>query len=340
MEVIRIGDISQFALISTEFAAMRILASITIAISLLLAPALAIAQFKEESTAGPQLGEESVHRLKVGIIVNASAGPCAGVYGTTPVPIDWPEQEVRILEEDISPSVRVGYRMAADTVKEMVINVPQLPAGEVARAIVTFEIRRRILLPPEDTDGFQVPKRPDRALRQYLGASPYIEIRDGRVRRAAREAVEGKEGTWEIVEAIYDYAREKVEYTDGPLKGAAEALKDGSGDCEELSSLFIAMCRINKIPARTVWVDGHCYPEFYLEDEEEQGHWIPCQAAGTRSFGGISEVRPILQKGDNFRLPGRSKPMRYVSEFLQGKKARGAAKPEVKFIRQLEAGVG
>ena len=81
------------------------------------------------------------------------------------------------------------------------------------------------------------------------------------------------------------------------------ALKDKTGDCEELTSLFIALCRASDIPARTVWVPGHCYPEFYLEDDEGKGHWFPCQAAGSRAFGGIPEQKPILQKGDNFSVP-------------------------------------
>ena len=72
------------------------------------------------------------------------------------------------------------------------------------------------------------------------------------------------------------------------------------------------------MPARTVWVPGHCYPEFYLEDAEGKGHWFPCQAAGVRSFGGIDEKRPILQKGDNFTVPKRREKQRYVSEFLKG----------------------
>jgi hypothetical protein len=212
-----------------------------------------------------------------------------------------------------------------------------LPAGQEARALVTFEVTRRVLLPPEDISLFDVPKRIDRSMRVYLGASPYIEIRDGRIRRAAREAVEEKEQAWEVVEALYDYVREKVEYQDGPLKGAAKALKDGTGDCEELTSLFIALCRVNKIPARTVWVEGHCYPEFYLVDSEGIGYWFPCQAAGTRAFGEISDNKPILQKGDNFRLPDRPEPMRYVSEFVKGSVAKGTSRPSVKFVRRIEA---
>ena len=119
----------------------------------------------------------------------------------------------------------------------------------------------------------------------------------------AKEIGADKEKAWDRVEAIYDWVREKVKYKNGPLKGALAALKDGTGDCEELSSLFIAICRAADIPARTVWVPGHCYPEFYLVDDKGAGHWFPCQSAGSREFGGITEIRPILQKGDNFRPP-------------------------------------
>ena len=91
----------------------------------------------------------------------------------------------------------------------------------------------------------------------------------------------------------------------------------------------------NAIPARTVWVPGHCYPEFYLVDEQGTGYWFPCQAAGARDFGGIGEHRPILQKGDNFTDPDRpSRKLRYVSEFVTGKGGR----PQVQFIREAISG--
>jgi len=126
-----------------------------------------------------------------------------------------------------------------------------------------------------------------------------------------------------------------VKYENGPLKGAKAALKDGVGDCEELTSLFIAICRAADIPARTVWVEGHCYPEFYLEDKAGKGHWFPCQAAGSREFGGITEFRPILQKGDNFRPPsGGKERQRYMAEFLTGSKAKNAGEPQHQFVRK------
>ncbi|MGC4003730.1 MAG: transglutaminase-like domain-containing protein [Pirellulales bacterium] len=129
-----------------------------------------------------------------------------------------------------------------------------------------------------------------------------------------------------------------MEYKEGPIQGAVKALQLGYGDCEELSSLFIALCRQQKIPARTVWVTGHCYPEFYLVDDKGEGHWYPCQAAGTRAFGGIPETRPILQKGDNFADPDRPRErLRYVSEFMKGVAVKGGGDPKHKFTREVVA---
>ena len=93
------------------------------------------------------------------------------------------------------------------------------------------------------------------------------------------------------------------------------------------------MCRSQKIPARTVFVQGHCYAEFYLEDDEGQGHWFPCLPAGGRPFGSIDEVRPILQKGDNFKNPENTKEkLRYVREYFHAS-GRGGS-PKVKFISE------
>ena len=134
------------------------------------------------------------------------------------------------------------------------------------------------------------------------------------------------------MEAIYDWVRDNVEYKNGPLKGALAALRDGNGDCEELTSLFIALCRASDVPARTVWVQGHCYPEFYLVDGKGKGHWFPCQAAGTRAFGEIPEHRPVLQKGDNVRPPyNRRVPKRYLANHLTGTGGR----PRVTFVRRM-----
>ncbi|NDC54384.1 MAG: hypothetical protein EBZ74_08855 [Planctomycetia bacterium] len=216
----------------------------------------------------------------------------------------------------------------------MVVEIPDLPAGETARAVVTFALERFAILPPADPSSLAAPERPDRALRVSLGPSPYIETRHPRIVKFAESAGEGLTG-WRKVEALYDAVRERVEYRNGDLKGAARALADGWGDCEELTCLFIAACRVEGIPARTVWVEGHCYPEFHLVDGAGQGHWFPCQAAGARAFGGMPDQLPILQKGDAFRDPDRpGKSLRYVSEFIRGAAVDGGGSPRVKWLRE------
>jgi len=298
--------------------------------------ASAVAQFRQPDSGSALLGESQVQRWRAGVIVTAASGPCRGIVGTVPIPIDWPEQQVTIAEEEFSPAARVRYQMVEGTVKLMVVSIPHLAARQEAKALVTLEIRRSAQLPPEDTDVYGLPDkwRLERAVRPYLGPSPYIESTSSKIRALAKQIGADKENAWEKVEAIYDWVRENVEYTNGPLKGALAALNDGTGDCEELTSLFIAICRASGIPARTVWVPDHCYPEFYLVDQEGKGHWFPCQVAGTRSFGGIPEYRPILQKGDNFRDPqNRRERKRYLAESLIGV----GGKPQVKFVRELLA---
>lgn len=284
---------------------------------------------------GPQLGKELTQQYQIGMTVTAQGGPCRGIYATAPVPTDWPEQHVTIIKEESTPSVQASeYRIIGGTVKQLLVSMPFIAGGEEAKALVTLEVRRHSQTPPTDTSIYVLPndKKMPKELRIYLTPSPSIESNHSKIRAIAKEiAAEHKDaGGWERVEAIYDWTRAKVEYKKGPLKGALRSLADGTGDCEELSSLFIAICRASGIPARIVWVPDHCYPEFYLEDREGKGYWFPCQAAGTREFGGITEHRPILQKGDNFQVPEKKDRVRYVAEYLTGK----GGNPKVKFHRE------
>ncbi len=272
-------------------------------------------------------------RWQLGVVVRAR-GPITGIVATMPVPMPWPEQDVEIVDSQASRHVRsVRYRVLEDGVKQMTVSIPRLTAGDQATALVTMEIVKRDIVTPQDTSQLRVPRDLPRDMKKYLEPSPYIESEDPLIIESAQKAIAGKESGWEQTEAIFDWVRDRIEYRfDRHIKSARRALDDGYGDCEELTSLFVAMCRVAKIPARAVWVPGHCYPEFYLEDQQGGGHWYPCQAAGTRVFGAMPEARPILQKGDRFRVPGASEPQRYVQETLVAKNATVA--PEVEFVRK------
>ena len=296
----------------------------------------ALAQFEPQAPAkGLRLDKQVTLRWQVGVKITAMGGPCAGLRGSIPVPAEWPEQQLRVVAEDVSPLVRgVRYRDLSG-VRQMQYSIPQLPVGEVATALVTFEITRSSTLPPADTAQYQIPKSPPPAVRLDLGASPSIECRHPSIRSKAKELTAGKESAWELVQTLYDWVRDNTKFQDGRLKGAVAALRDGSGNRDDLTCLFIALCRASDVPARTVFVPDNCYAEFYLQDQEGQGFWFPCQVAGTREFGGMSDHRPILQKGDHIKVPDEQKdPQRFVPEYLTGQGGR-AGRPQVEFVRKL-----
>jgi transglutaminase-like putative cysteine protease len=263
------------------------------------------------------------------------------------VPFECAEQEVRMVDEDFSRHVdRVTYRDLDDGARQMLITVPMLGAGETATAIVTFEVKTQTIEPPDEqaTTELSVPKRPERTIRKYLTDSPFIEVRNSEIRSLARQlwreagetSGEGEPTDWQRIEHLYDYMLENIHYSEGPDKSAADTLRDKKADCHGRSALFIALCRANKVPARVVWVNNHCYAEFYLEDPEGAGTWYPIESAGTRSFGGMPLARTILQKGDDFKVPERrGERLRYASDFLVALPVGNSGKPKVKYIREL-----
>ncbi|MEX0977500.1 MAG: transglutaminase-like domain-containing protein [Pirellulales bacterium] len=310
--------------------------TVLVGLLLVLFPGCAWAQFNDApASKGPTLGKETTVRVRLGVIVQA-AGQLFRAVATVPVPDEWPEQSVTIINEDVTPNVKnLSYKTitGGGGSKLMVVEIPQLAVGQEAHALVTFEVTRRAIGVPADTSIFAIPKKLSRPLMIDVGPSPFIESRHPKIIAAAKEAAGASESDWNKVETLYDWTRNNVTYKNGGLKGAVRALHDKEGYTDELTSLFIALCRVHKIPARTVFVPGHCYAEFYLEDDEGQGHWFPCQAAGVRSFGAIDEVRPIMQKGDNFSNPENPKEkLRWVKEYFHAS-ARGA-NPKVKFISE------
>jgi hypothetical protein len=329
------------------------------------APALGqiAADAEAPSAAAPRYGEPNTIRFRVGAEITASRGAIRGVTAMMCLPLGCPEQEVTIVDEDFSSDVEVTYRpLPGGEVNQMLIHIPYLQSGNTARAVVTCEVATRPILPPEETDSLAVPKRVPAKLRAYTNGSPYIEVKHQRIRSLSKEIMKDLDPAvtdWQKVEKIYDYVLENVEYVEGPDKSAMEALRDGQSDCQGRSALFVALCRANKIPARLVWVDGHVYPEFYLQREEEAdietalaeapvkrtsrkpkdapGAWYPCESAGTRAFGEMPLARTILQKGDNFRVPERKERLRYASDYTFGLPTPGGGKPKVKYIREQVA---
>ncbi len=288
----------------------------------------------------PKYQEPQTVLWRFGVSVEPGRAQCEGVYATFTVPKDWPEQKVKIVDTAVSSFVTMhDTRDLNGMATQHILRMGRVPAGATAQMVVTAEVEKYKIHSQVPADSLVVPAKPDKDVKNYLSSSPYIDPRHSRIKRAITELTAEASTTdgWKLVEQIYDWVREKVAYREGTIKTAVQALEDGQGDCEELTSLFVAMCRAARVPARMVWVPGHCYPEFYLEDSAGKGYWFPCQAAGNREFGTMDEKRPILQKGDRFKVPEHKDVQRYVAEFCKIDAVRGTGKPNVSFIQEKAA---
>lgn len=304
---------------------------------LALGASLAQAQFDApQEGGGATLGKSQTTKYTCGAKVRAAGGPVAGVTSTITVPDDWPEQHVKIAAEDIGSSVRVSYRKLEGGLKQMVVQTGQIPVGTFVNALVTWEITRTAQLAPSDTAAYVLPKNL-KSERKWLGPSPGMDPQASKIKHLVKEATEGKETVWQQLEALYDAVRDQVKVDRVNPKHVNDALKEGKANKEMLTAVFVTACRSMKVPARTVWITDGCYAEFYLEDAKGKGFWFPAMLIGEKQFGGLEDFRPILQKGDNFKVPELNEPQKFVPEVLKGKPSlAGGGRPEVEFVRRGE----
>lgn len=292
----------------------------------------------ESSPAAVQLGEAVSFRWRVGVRIATSSSSFRNVLLTIPVPADWPEQSVQVVAENVPIEIgKLVFREGEGNLRQIVTRIDSIPAGKLVEFDITYRVTVREQLPPTDVSGLVKPERPEKEIKEYLGVGPDITFRHAKIRRTVKEIAEGAESDWQQTEAIYDWIREHIENRDGPTQSTIETLQDEQGNAEDIVGLFVAMCRANKVPARMVWVDGHQYAEFYLEDAEGTGRWYPCNLVGPREFGGCSNPRVIQQKGDSLKVPESEDRLKFVPEFVTGK---GKSRPQVQFIRDLLPGDG
>jgi hypothetical protein len=305
---------------------------------------------------GSTSGQEETHRgveyyaprkmeMQFGMRFHSNDNYCTKLHATIPFPLNWPEQTVTVLSQQVPPNMIWMFRDLPTGVKQsalarqLVMDVPSLSPNNEMDMIFRVEIEKSFIKAPADTSVFVIPKKLPNEMNWFMKKSPYIDIEHSEIRRVAKQiAAENSDNAWQQVEKLYDWVRSNIEYRDGKkIREIKDALKDRKGDCEEMTGIFVALCRASKIPARCVWVPEHCYPEFYLEDDKGEGHWFPCQAAGERQFGEISEYRPILQKGDRFVVPEERAPVRYIAQFFScsQRPARPGLDPAVEEIRDL-----
>ena len=188
----------------------------------------------------------------------------------------------------------------------MVVSIPRVAEGKEAHAILTIEVTRHTLLPPDETDLYVVPDAkslpPD--FKQYLGPSPLIEsshAADQGHRQATRRGPD---------QGLAPRPRDlRLGPQDDPVQEerAVDRLRGGHRQGQRrLQPVDFDVHR--HLPgqrhSRPHGPDSRALLSGILSSAttKGQGHWFPAEVSGTEDFGGIFTHTPILQKGDAFRI--------------------------------------
>lgn len=104
-----------------------------------------------------------------------------------------------------------------------------------------------------------IPTRSDALIndesKEFLRPTKRIESENPEIIAKAKELTEGLNTDYKKAQAIFEYVNVNMIYDTSATyanKGAAIALKNMRGVCEEFTTLFISMCRALEIPARAV----------------------------------------------------------------------------------------
>lgn len=157
----------------------------------------------------------------------------------------------------------------------------------------------------------------------YTSYQPYCETNDTDIIETAFSVTEGITSLNEMIEAIYLYVVENLQYIAmTEAIGAAAALSTKSGDCSEFSSLMVALLRTIGIPARKVLglvlVDGDVSsptPKFdakvgdvwsySYEEDTIPGHaWVQYYVPGIEAWVSADPTwgNGLLESGEQYAL--------------------------------------
>jgi hypothetical protein len=284
-----------------------------------------------------ELFDPRTYRLKVIIRIEAADGAVKNVIATGPIPMDWPEQRVRLISQKISPQCKVSEQILKGQAALIKFQAPQIPKGGSVFVERLYEITRYRTKFALGADELKFARGIPAELKdQVAGAAPGVETKSPQMIELseALRKVSQDSNAWDTIKTFWSWTRDNVKFENGDFRGALYAIENRCGDCEEMSALFVGLCRLSGIPARTVWVESHDYPEFYLVDKQGRGHWIPVQVVGPPWFGEITEYRPIFQKGDRFYDPLQKTYVRYVPHTVKGSDGKA---PKVDFRHEIIA---
>lgn len=282
---------------------------------------------------GVRIGDAQVVRYQIGAKIKTGPSAFTGVTLRFPVPNDWPEQKVSVVDEEIYDRAKgIEYRVLDSGVRQMMVAIPQVPAETEANVLITYEVAVSPILAPEQTVGLQKPKKITKETKFFIGDSPMIDTREKNLKKLVAEITKDEQDPWVALSAAHRWVLDNVTETVSKAQSTEDTLKTKQGCNEDRAALFVAMARAFDVPARLVMVEGGQHAEFCLEDPSGNLHWYPCSLRGSGEFGSLTNPAVVFQKGDNVKEPEVGKRVRLIREHVHGK---GNAAPQVEIIRRV-----
>jgi transglutaminase-like putative cysteine protease len=287
----------------------------------------------------PTFGRPQSRGFRVGVVIKTGRQPIKDVLAHIPVPQEWPEQEVGIFKDEVPGNFEVQEVEQLQGLQRLVLHGRSIESKQTVVALMTYKVTTKVINQPSDTSIFRLPDHKDKAVKGFLMTSEGINFRNKKLRKQAEELASSADSDWGKAQAIYDWVRDNIEQlpevANARYLGAQAAFVKGEGFSDDVVSLFIAMCRSVRIPARTVYYDTGSYAEFMLDDGAGNHHWFPCDLVGLPAFGKTVEPKLILQKGDSIKVPGEKGRRKFVPATGICKGISGTVSPKaMNFVRE------
>jgi len=138
--------------------------------------------------------------------------------------------------------------------------------------------------------------------REYIEETPTIDYTDPRIMRLASDLAEGESDLAVVVHKLGAWVHDNIEYdlntkTSQASQKASWVIENQYGVCDELTNLFIGLCRSLGIPAR--FVSGLSYTELEIFDDNWSPHgwaevyfpgygWVPYDV----TYGELGYIDP------------------------------------------------
>ena len=274
--------------------------------------------------------EPRSYEVSIGIELTGLDNRCEAI-ATTPVPTSHPEQTIEETRIETS-GCEARIRELAPGAAQLLVHAPNIAAGQVVTAIVKYKMtlfKQYLAFEREQFPEFQ--KVSKEIQIGALGDSPGIQTQASIVKKLAADISQSHAHPWDKAQSFVKWIQENIRPQLGIYTSVLTAIKRKTGDCEEMSALFVAFCRASGIPARLVWVPNHNWAEFYLTDHDQKGHWVPVHPACYHWFGWTGAHELVIQKGDRIRVPEQSSSSRLLMDWI-----RSDGRPKTNYLASMK----